>query len=58
MPTRYLSLKNPETALRRCSTKQVYLKISQNSQENTCAGVTFNAVTFNAGLRPATEFKK
>ena len=27
----------PETAVRRCSIKKVFLEISQNSQENTCA---------------------
>ena len=26
-----------ETAVRRCSIKKVFLEISQNSQENTCA---------------------
>ena len=30
-----------EAAVRRCSSKQVFLKISQNSQENTCARVSF-----------------
>ena len=41
---------------RNCSGKKVFLKISQNSQENTCARVFF----FNkfAGLRPATLLKK
>ena len=36
--------------------KEVFLEISQNSQENTCARVSF----FNkvAGLRPATFLKK
>ena len=33
----------------RCSVKKVFLEISQNSQENTCARVFFNKV---AGLRP------
>ena len=28
-------------AVHRCSTKQVFLKNPQNSQENTCAGVSF-----------------
>ena len=35
--------------------KKVFLEISQNSQENTCARVLFNKV---AGLRPATLLKK
>ena len=32
---------NPETVARRCSVKKVFLKISQNSQENTCTRVSF-----------------
>ena len=45
-----------ETLIRRCSVKRVCLKISQNSQENTCGRVSF----FNkvAGLRPAILLKK
>ena len=31
----------PEAAARRCSVKEVFLEISQNSQENTCARVSF-----------------
>ena len=40
----------------RCSIKMVFLEISQNLQENTCARVSF----FNkvAGFRPATLLKK
>ena len=38
-----------EAVVRRCSVKNVVLKILQNSQENTCARVFFNKV---AGLRP------
>ena len=30
-----------ETVTRRCSVKKLFLKNSQNSQENTCAGVSF-----------------
>ena len=30
-----------EAVVRRCSVKKVFLKISQNSQENTCARVSF-----------------
>ena len=30
-----------EAFARRCSVKKVFLKILQNSQENTCAGVSF-----------------
>ena len=38
----------PEALVRRCSTKKLFLKILQNSQENTCV----------VGLRPATFLKK
>ena len=31
----------PEGVSRRCSIKKVFLKISQNSQENTCVRVSF-----------------
>ena len=31
----------PEAVARRCSVKKVFLEISQNSQENTCARVSF-----------------
>ena len=30
-----------ETVVQRCSVKNVFLKISQNSQQNTCARVSF-----------------
>ena len=30
-----------KAAVRRCSTEKVFLKVSQNSQENISAGVTF-----------------
>ena len=30
-----------ETVVRRCSSKQVFLKISQISQEITCVGISF-----------------
>ena len=45
-----------EAVIQRCSVKQVFLEISQNLQEDTCARVSF----FNkvAGFRPATLFKK
>ena len=44
-----------EAVVQRCSVKKVFLKISQNSEENTYVGVSF----FNklASLRPATLFK-
>ena len=40
---------------KRCSAKKVLLKISQNSQENTCARVSF-LIKLQA-LRPATLLK-
>ena len=45
-----------EAVVQRCSVKKVFLEISQNSQENTCARVSF----FNkvADLRPATLLKR
>ena len=30
-----------EAVARRCSVRKVFLKTSQNSQENTCVGVSF-----------------
>ena len=39
----------------RSSRPEVFVEISQNSQENTCARVFFNKVL---GLRPATLLKK
>ena len=46
----------PEAVVWKCSVGKMFLEISQNSQENTCARVSF----FNkvAGLRPATLLKK
>ena len=32
---------NTEAVVRRCSVKKVYLEISQNSQEKTCARFSF-----------------
>ena len=31
----------PEAVVHRCSVKKVFLEISQNPQENTCARVSF-----------------
>ena len=42
----------PEAITRSCSVKKVFLKISQYSQENACAGVSFNKA---AGLKPPTH---
>ena len=44
-----------ETACKRCSVKNMFLKISQNSQKNSCVRVFFNKV---AVLRSATLLKK
>ena len=51
-----VSVLYPEVVVRRCSVKKLFLKISQNSQENTCVRASF----FNkvASLRPATLLKK
>ena len=35
------TIRSTEAAVRRCSSKQVFLKISQYSQENTCVGISF-----------------
>ena len=35
-----------ETVALRCSVKDVFLEISQNSQLNTCAGVSFSGSHF------------
>ena len=34
-----------EAVIRRCSAKNVFLEISQNSQENTCASLFFTALS-------------
>ena len=44
-----------EAVVQRCSVKRVFLEISQNPQENTCASLIFDKV---AGLRSATLLKK
>ena len=35
-----------QAVVQRCSAKNVFLEISQNSQENTCARVSFLIKTF------------
>ena len=42
-----------EAVVERCSVKKVFIEISQNSQENTSARVSFLIM-----LRPATSLKK
>ena len=39
-----------EAVVRRCSVETVFIKISQNSQENACARVSFLRVSFLAVL--------
>ena len=46
---------NTEAAARRCSVEKVFLKISQNSPENTCARVSF---LIKLQARPVTLLKK
>ena len=36
-----IDLDTAEAVVRRCSIKKVFLKISQNSQEDTCARISF-----------------
>ena len=40
----------PETGARRCSVKKMFLKIVQNSQENTCARASFLIILQAWGL--------
>ena len=47
---------NTRSSLTRCSVKRVFLEISQNSQENAGARVSFLIKFFS--LRPATLLKK
>ena len=39
---RLFSVTVSKAGVRRCAIKKVFLKISQNSQENTCARVSFS----------------
>ena len=41
----------PEATIRRCSTKYVFLNISQNSQENNCVMVSFLIKQQTRGLQ-------
>ena len=38
------NLENTEAVVQRCFVKKLVLKISQNSQENTCANLIFSKV--------------
>ena len=40
VPIKTLVVVDPDATVHRCSVKKVFLKISQNSQENTCARVS------------------
>ena len=35
-------LRYPEAVVRKCSVKRVFLNISQNTEENNCAGISFS----------------
>ena len=50
-----VNIQNGRSSHHRYSVKKVFLKISQNSHENTCPRVFFNK---NTDLRPATLIKK
>ena len=54
----WLIPKLPEAVSQRGSVKKVLLEISPNSQENTCAGVSFLIKWQASGLRLATLLKK
>ena len=41
-----------EAVVQTCSLKKVFLEISQNSQENTCARVSFLIKLQASGLKP------
>ena len=47
-----------EAIVQSCSVKKVFLEISQNSQENTCARVSFLIKLQASGLSPTTLLKK
>ena len=53
---RNVGILKSEAVVRRCSVKKVFLEISQNSKENTCARVSF-LIKF-ASHRSATLLKK
>ena len=47
-----------KAVVQRCSVKKVLLEISQNSQENTCARVSFLIKLQASGIRSTTLLKK
>ena len=55
----YTNVPLPGVVLHRCSVKKLFLKISQNSQANTCTRVSsLIRLQGIAGLRPTTLLKK
>ena len=49
---KYSEIKETVTQTQRCSVKKVFLEISRNSQENTCAGVSILITLQDSGLQP------
>ena len=47
----YRVKKGSESVTQRCSVKNVFLEVSQNSQENTCARVSLLIKLQNSGLQ-------
>ena len=54
----YFFMWNPEAVAQRCSVKNVFLEISQNSQEYTCARVSFLIKLQDWGLCFPVNFAK
>ena len=50
-PCQYFVYELPEAVVWRCSVEKVLLEISQNSKENTCAGVYFLIKLQASGLQ-------
>ena len=48
---RLLNESKSEAVARRCSVKKVFVKVSQVSQENTCAGVSFSIRVWGLQLK-------
>ena len=55
LPTMLSKYRWAETVAQRCSVKKVFLEISQNSQENTCAKVSILIKFQASGLKPFTS---
>ena len=54
----HFEMQDSEAIPKMCSVKNVFLEISQNSQENACARVSFLIKLQAIGLRTATLLKK